>query len=113
MNPFVAHMVGDFILQNDWMALNKKRNSFACAVHAVVYLMPFLFSHLQWWQLVLIGLQHSAQDRLDHIHSPKFSQKGIWRHGFEPLYYLTMISTRRFLGSATPSGVSINSFSLP
>jgi hypothetical protein len=101
MNPFVAHMVGDFILQNDWMALNKKRHPAACAVHAVVYLMPFLLSHLQWWQLVLIGLQN-------------FLQKWICRYIFVPLYYyLTMISTRRFLGSETPSGVGTNSFSLP
>ena len=63
MNVFVAHLVGDFILQNEWMALNKKRNSFACLVHVLVYLIPFLFCHLQWWQLALIGIQHFAQDR--------------------------------------------------
>lgn len=67
MNPFVAHMVGDFILQNDWMARNKKLNPIACAVHSVVYLMPFLLTHLQWWQLILIGLQHFAQDHTEFV----------------------------------------------
>ena len=63
LNPYVAHLVGDFIIQNDWMALNKKRNSFACLVHILVYLLPFLFCGLRWWQIALIGLQHFAQDR--------------------------------------------------
>jgi hypothetical protein len=67
MNPFIAHLIGDFILQNDWMAVNKKRNSFACLVHCVVYLLPFLVCHLSWWQIVLIGIQHFLQDRTDFI----------------------------------------------
>jgi len=67
MNPFVAHLIGDFILQNDWMAGNKKRSSVACLVHILVYLVPFLTCHLQWWQIVLIGVQHFAQDRTRFI----------------------------------------------
>lgn len=67
MNPFIAHLIGDFILQNDWMAVNKKRNSFACLVHVVIYLLPFLVCHLSWWQIVLIGIQHFLQDRTGFI----------------------------------------------
>jgi hypothetical protein len=67
MNPFVAHLIGDFILQNDWMAGNKKRSSVACLVHILVYLVPFLTCHLQWWQIGLIGVQHFAQDRTGFI----------------------------------------------
>ncbi len=44
MSPLVAHLVGDFILQNEWMASNKKHRSFACLVHVLVYLLPFLLS---------------------------------------------------------------------
>ena len=67
MSPFVAHLVGDFIIQNDWMAINKKKNSYACLVHILVYLIPFLFCGLTWWQLALIGMQHFAQDRTELI----------------------------------------------
>lgn len=67
MNPFIAHFIGDFILQNEWMAVNKKRNSFACLVHVIAYLMPFLFCQLEWWQIALIGIQHFAQDRTGFI----------------------------------------------
>lgn len=63
MNPIVAHLVGDFILQNEWMAANKKRSSVACLVHVLLYLVPFLACNIQWWQIVLIGAQHFVQDR--------------------------------------------------
>ena len=63
MHPFLAHLIGDFLIQNEWMAINKKKSSFACLVHAVTYLIPFLFSNLAWWQLILIGATHFAQDR--------------------------------------------------
>ena len=63
MNPFIAHLVGDFILQNEWMAVNKRHTSFVCLVHVLVYLLPFLLTGLAWWQLVLIGVTHFAQDR--------------------------------------------------
>ncbi len=67
MNPFVAHLIGDFILQNDWMANNKKHRSAACLVHVLLYLVPFLMSHLQWWQIALIGFQHFLQDRTTFV----------------------------------------------
>ena len=63
MNPFIAHLIGDFILQNEWMVANKKVRSSACLVHVLVYLVPFLLTGLQWWQILLIGAQHFVQDR--------------------------------------------------
>ena len=63
MNPFVAHLIGDFILQNEWMATKKRQSSFACLVHVLVYLIPFLLCNLQWWQIALIGSQHFVEDR--------------------------------------------------
>ena len=76
MNPFVAHLIGDFILQNEWMVTNKKRNSFACLIHILVYLVPFLLCHLAWWQIALIGIQHFAQDRSKFI----LWWIRIWKH---------------------------------
>ena len=67
MNPFVSHLIGDFILQNEWMAVNKKNRSLACLVHTLVYLIPFLICQLQWWQIALIAIQHFIQDRTEII----------------------------------------------
>lgn len=37
-----AHMVGDYILQNDWMANRKQRSTMALLAHCLLYTMCFL-----------------------------------------------------------------------
>jgi hypothetical protein len=39
----VGHLVGDFVFQNDWMAQNKKKCSFACGVHVLIYSACVMF----------------------------------------------------------------------
>lgn len=36
-SAIVGHLVGDYLLQNDWMALNKKRNIYICMVHCMIW----------------------------------------------------------------------------
>jgi hypothetical protein len=49
LTPFIsadqilAHLIGDYILQSHWMATEKTKQSFAAAVHAATYTLPFLF----------------------------------------------------------------------
>lgn len=41
----IGHMVGDFLLQNDWMARNKAQNSWICLLHATIWtIMVLAFS---------------------------------------------------------------------
>lgn len=65
----IGHLVGDYLLQNDWMALNKKKSSIACAVHCIIWAtcvclfagwMEFSDSILAW---VLLFSSHFIQDR--------------------------------------------------
>jgi hypothetical protein len=62
-----AHLIGDYIVQNDWMAGNKKNKGAygtkACLIHVITYMIPFLFTSLTALQLILIGSQHYIQDR--------------------------------------------------
>ncbi len=67
MHWIFAHLIGDYILQNDWMALNKKDNNWVCFVHAIVYIIPFIFVDLQAWQAGLICSQHYLQDRTNFV----------------------------------------------
>jgi hypothetical protein len=62
-DQLVAHLVGDFMLQNDWMARNKYHSSLACGVHVVVYTLPFLFITQNPWTLLVIAGTHFAIDR--------------------------------------------------
>jgi len=60
----LSHLIGDFLLQNDWMAKHKKESSLICFIHAACYMIPFLlFCNLSLMQSLLIGLQHFIQDR--------------------------------------------------
>ena len=85
MNWFIAHLVGDYLCQNDWMASGKKQKSWICLVHVVTYLLPFLFLVLisslsiAWWQFLLIGAQHFAQDRAGFV---VWSMKKIGKTNF-------------------------------
>ena len=67
MNPYLAHMIGDYILQNDYISFGKKKSSWICLLHILLYLLPFCFCQLSMGQLVLIGVQHFVQDRWNFV----------------------------------------------
>ena len=67
MHWIYAHLIGDYILQNDWMALHKKKSSFRCAVHIVFYMIPFLWCDISWIGMILIAIQHYAIDRSNFV----------------------------------------------
>lgn len=60
------HLLGDYILQDGWMATNKKAKGWyghlACQVHCITYSLPFLV--IGSWQAVLaIYASHFIIDR--------------------------------------------------
>ena len=63
----IAHLIGDYVFQTDWMAKGKKVSSWICTVHVLAYILPFLFIGLAWWQLLLISGQHWIQDRTNIV----------------------------------------------
>lgn len=71
----IGHLVGDYILQNDWQALNKKKQCLPLAVHVALWtLSVMLFSgwmRLEWPQFVAVILvlawTHAIQDHTDII----------------------------------------------
>lgn len=62
-DQIVAHLVGDYIIQSDWMAEEKTKRSFAAAVHATSYTLPFLFITLNPIALAIICVTHFIIDR--------------------------------------------------
>jgi hypothetical protein len=62
-DQIVAHLVGDYIIQSDWMANEKTKRSLAAAVHAVTYTLPFLFLTQSIAALAFIAGTHFVIDR--------------------------------------------------
>jgi len=62
-DQLVAHAVGDYILQSDWMATEKTRKSIAAAMHACVYALPFTLLNPSWTATAFIVGTHFVIDR--------------------------------------------------
>lgn len=62
----MCHVIGDYILQSDWMAQNKRSNVVVAAWHVQAYSIPFLFITAQGFrgitQMWLITLSHLVID---------------------------------------------------
>lgn len=59
----LAHLVGDYLLQTRWMALEKTKRMMPAVVHGVVYTLPFLFITQSWLALLVISGTHVVIDR--------------------------------------------------
>lgn len=67
MNPQIyliiwLHFFADFILQSDWMAINKSENLNALVLHGLVYGLPFLY--FGWYYACLNAGCHMAVDAI-------------------------------------------------
>jgi hypothetical protein len=62
-DQLVAHAVGDYLLQSDWMANGKTKEHAPAASHAIVYTLCFLPFNPSWQAWSVILLTHFAIDR--------------------------------------------------
>jgi len=55
----LGHLVGDYLLQNNWMALGKSKYNgmgwLTCTVHCVLYTLAVCFI-MQNWSIVWVGI---------------------------------------------------------
>lgn len=63
MPQLLLHLLGDYILQSDWMAKEKTRNSFAALSHAILYSLPFLILNISPTAFAVIAGTHFLIDR--------------------------------------------------
>ena len=73
MEQLLTHIFGDFVLQSDYLAMNKSKHSWPCFIHICIYTSCFLMLTLSWKALLVIGVTHFLIDR---FHTPL--RRFIW-----------------------------------
>ena len=63
MTELLAHLVGDYFLQSDWMALNKTKANWPAFCHVIFYSLPFLLLDPSLLAILFIIGSHFAIDR--------------------------------------------------
>jgi len=70
MIQLIFHGIGDYFLQTDWQALNKKKKGksgfWACFTHCLTYSLPFLFIG-SWKAVLVIFASHFLLDRTNLV----------------------------------------------
>lgn len=62
-DQIVAHAIGDYLLQSDWMANHKRQHFYVALVHAYTYGGPFLLFQPSAAAMVVIIFSHAIIDR--------------------------------------------------
>ena len=65
MIELIAHLIGDYAIQDHWMASTKTSRWFPAVVHAALYSVVFrlLFWDASWLAIAIIGSTHLIIDR--------------------------------------------------
>jgi hypothetical protein len=63
MDPIIAHAIGDYVVQSDWMAAEKTKRHGPALAHAATYAACFLPLTRDWRALAVIGGTHVVIDR--------------------------------------------------
>jgi hypothetical protein len=64
VHELLLHLIGDYVLQTEQMALRKVRSWFWATFHAAVYSLPFLLVIQRWEAFAVIFGTHALIDRL-------------------------------------------------
>jgi hypothetical protein len=62
-DQLLLHVLGDYIVQSDWMATEKTKRSLAAVIHVVTYVLPFLLLTRSVAALAVIASTHFVIDR--------------------------------------------------
>lgn len=67
----LGHLVGDYLLQNNWMAFNKSKYNntgwLTCIIHCLLYSLSVCFFMWQWTTIwfIMIFLSHFVLDKFE------------------------------------------------
>ncbi len=105
------HWLADFVLQSQWMSLNKSKNSLALLTHVAIYTTVWFaagFFHFTGWKSLLLftGITFITHFCIDYVTSrlsSKYFAAGQSRRGFmvvgfdQLLHYIQLFLCFHFL----------------
>lgn len=84
-NQLVAHAIGDYLLQSDWMANEKTKSTSVALIHAFTYALPFILLTDSVWALAAIVSTHAI---IDHYRLARYIV--FAKNFFAPRYMVTL-----------------------
>lgn len=76
MEQLFAHLIGDYFLQSDWQALNKRKIWWIALFHSVLYSIPFLWLSPSLNAYFVILYTHAL---IDHYGIARYV---VWAHNW-------------------------------
>lgn len=64
MDWIFCHLIGDYVLQIDYIAKTKGENWYHLLVHCLLYILPFRIVYGADWRLVILLASHIVIDAL-------------------------------------------------
>ena len=82
-DQILAHLIGDYLLQSDWMANEKTKRNIAALGHVLCYSLPFLFFRPSLVAWAFIVATHFVIDRWRLARYVVFAKnfvapRGVW-----------------------------------
>ena len=81
----LCHLIGDYVLQIDFIAKTKGENWYHLFVHCALYVLPFYICFGFVWQLAIIFIAHIIIDPL----KARYNKINYWQD--QVLHYLTSL----------------------
>ena len=81
----LCHLLGDYVLQNDFIAKSKGSNWYHLFVHCAIYLVPFIVVFRLSWKILFLFVAHMIVDPL------KARWNKITYFQDQLIHYLTLI----------------------
>ena len=78
----MCHLIGDYVLQTDFIAQTKGKNWYHLFVHCALYTVPFYICFGLCWQLAVIFISHLIIDPL----KTRYNKINYWQD--QTLHYL-------------------------
>lgn len=90
LNIIMCHLIGDYVLQCDFIAKTKGQNWYHLFVHCFLYCVPFYIVFGFEWKLLILFVSHLVVD----VGKARYKKIGyiedqIWHYYFATVYLIS------------------------